>query len=45
MWLPQTAEVYIERHDKRVHRRLSFSNYLLFAVDDKQQIAAPKTDP
>jgi hypothetical protein len=45
MWLPQTAEVYIERHGKRVHRRLSFSNYLLFAVDDKQQIAAPKTDP
>ena len=45
MWLPQTAEVYIERHGKRVRRRLSFSNYLLFAVDDKQQITAPKTDP
>jgi len=45
MWLPETAEVYSELRGKRVHRRLSFSNYLLFSVDDKQQIAAPKTNP
>ncbi|HYL83059.1 MAG TPA: tetratricopeptide repeat protein [Candidatus Angelobacter sp.] len=45
MWLPQTAEVYSELRGKRIHRRLSFSNYLLFAVDDKQQIAAPKASP
>ena len=45
MWLPQKAEVYMELRGKRLHRRISFSNYLLFAVDDKQQIAAPKPNP
>ena len=45
MWLPQTAEVYMELRGKRLRRRISFSNYLLFAVDDKQQIAAPKATP
>ena len=45
MWVPQTAEIYIESRGRRIRRRLSFSNYLLFTVDDKQQIAAPKTDP
>ena len=45
MWLPQTAEVFMELRGKRVHRRISFSDYLLFAVDDKQEIAAPKTNP
>lgn len=42
MWLPQTAEVYYDWRGKRIHRRHSFSNYLLFAVDEKQQIAEPK---
>ena len=45
MWLPQTAEVYSERKGKRIHRRLSFTNYLLFAVDEKQQIATPNSNP
>jgi len=42
MWLPQTAEVYFYWKGRRVHFHHSFSNYLLFAVDDKQKIAAPK---
>lgn len=45
MWLPQVAEVFSELRGKRIHRKINFSNYLLFAVDDKQQIAAPKTNP
>lgn len=45
MWLPQTAEVFTDLRGRRVHRRMSFSNYLLFSVDDKQQIMAPKTNP
>lgn len=45
MWLPQTAEMFSDLRARRIHRRMSFSNYLLFAVDDKQQISAPKTDP
>ena len=44
MWLPQTAEVYYHWRGKRIHRRHSFSNYLLFAVDEKQQIAEPKAE-
>jgi tetratricopeptide (TPR) repeat protein len=42
LWLPKTAEVYYDWRGKRTYRRHSFSNYLLFAVDDKQQIADPK---
>jgi tetratricopeptide (TPR) repeat protein len=42
MWLPQTAEVYYDWRGKRVHLRHSFSKYLLFSVDDKQKISAPK---
>lgn len=42
MWLPQTAEVYFDWRGKRVHRRLTYSNYMLFSVDDKQLIKPPK---
>jgi len=44
MWLPQSAEVYYDWKGRRIHRRHSFSNYLLFAVDDKQKITVPKVD-
>jgi tetratricopeptide (TPR) repeat protein len=43
MWLPSTAEVYFDWKGRRFHRRHSFSNYLLFAVDEKQRIFAPKS--
>ena len=42
LWLPQSAEVYLAWRGRQVHRRHSFSNYLLFAVDDKERIDAPK---
>ncbi len=45
MWLPQTVELYCDPRGKRVHRRLSFTNYLLFAVDEKQKISAPNVSP
>jgi hypothetical protein len=45
MWLPQTAELYSDARGKRMHRRLSFTNYLLFAVDEKQKISAPNVSP
>ena len=44
-WLPKTAEVYCDVRGKRMHQRMTFSDYLLFAVDDKQKISAPKIDP
>ncbi len=43
LWLPQSAEVYFAWLGKRVHRRHEFSNYLLFGIDDQQQIHAPKS--
>jgi tetratricopeptide (TPR) repeat protein len=42
MWLPQTADVFYQWQGQRVHRRHSFSHYLLFSVDDKQRISTPK---
>lgn len=44
MWLPQVAEVYFDWRGQRVHRRHSFSDYMLFSVDEKQKIAEPKTE-
>ena len=42
MWLPADVEVYYDWKGRRVHRQHKFSNYLLFSVDDKQKISAPK---
>jgi len=42
LWLPQSAEIYFDWRGQRVHRRHSFSNYVLFSVDDKQKILPPK---
>ena len=44
MWLPRNAEVYFDWMGKRVHRRHSFDNYMLFSVDEKQMIAEPKQE-
>ena len=42
MWLPKSAEVYYDWRGRRRHRRLTFSNYLLFSVGTEQNISAPK---
>jgi len=44
MWLPQHAEVFYEWRGRRVHRRHSYTQYMLFSVDDKQRISAPKVE-
>ncbi len=44
MWLPQSAEVYFDWKGRRIHRRHSFSNYMLFGIEDKQKITVPKVD-
>ena len=43
MWLPQSAELYSDWRGKRMHRRHSFSNFILFSVDEKESISEPKT--
>jgi hypothetical protein len=45
IWLPQNAEVYGDLRGRRFHQRMTFSDYLLFAVDDRQKVSPPKTDP
>lgn len=44
MWLPQTAEIFNDWKGRRTHRRHSFSDYMLFSVDDRQEFKLPKTE-
>ena len=44
MWLPQSAELFSDWRGKRMHRRLTYGNYLLFSVDERQKISDPKTE-
>jgi hypothetical protein len=41
LWLPQTAEIYVERKGKRFYRRHAYSDFRLFNVDASQKIQAP----
>lgn len=41
LWLPTSAEYYAIRRGKRFHQRHSFTNYILFSVEDKQKIGEP----
>lgn len=41
LWLPSSAEYYAIRRGKRFHQRHSFTNYILFSVEDKQKINEP----
>src|SRR5580698_983341 len=42
MWLPKSADWYCSISGRRYHRRHSFSNFLLFQIDDSQKIGKPK---
>jgi len=44
MWLPQSAEIFYDWRGRRIHRRHSFSHYMLFGVEEKQKITVPKVD-
>ena len=44
LWLPESAEIFFDYGHRRMHRRHYFRNYMLFAVDEKQQISAPKVE-
>jgi len=45
LWLPKSADWYCSLNGHRFHRRHSFSQFLLFSVDDKQKISAPVVPP
>ena len=42
MWLPMTADIYFSLRGRRIRRRNVFQKYLLFSVEEKQSISAPK---
>jgi len=44
LWLPQTADFYYDWRGHRGHRIHRFTNYLLFSVDERQSISAPKME-
>ena len=45
LWLPKSAELYMDFRGARFFRRHSFSDFLLFAVDLHQRIEDPKEPP
>jgi tetratricopeptide (TPR) repeat protein len=42
LWLPQTAELYVEWNGHSFYRRHSFSNFKIFSTDSMQEVHAPK---
>lgn len=42
IWLPNVAEIYVQRRDHRYYRRLTFTDFKLFNVDTSQNIQAPR---
>jgi tetratricopeptide (TPR) repeat protein len=44
LWLPESAEIYFNYGNRRMHRRHHFRDYMLFAVDERQQISLPKVE-
>ena len=42
MWLPASADIYFNLRGRRIRRKNTFTNYLLFTVNEKQSISAPK---
>ncbi|HUL35355.1 MAG TPA: tetratricopeptide repeat protein [Candidatus Eisenbacteria bacterium] len=42
LWLPYSAETYLDFNGHRIHRRQDFSEYLLFWVDEHQRVEKPK---
>ncbi len=42
LWLPQTADLYVELDGHRFYRRHTFSNFKIFSTDTTQEVHAPK---
>ena len=43
LWLPQTAEIYLDFRRHRYYRKHSFDHYMLFAVDADEKQKPPAT--
>jgi tetratricopeptide (TPR) repeat protein len=42
LWLPQSADLYVEWDGKRFYRRHTFSNFKIFSTDSTQEVHALK---
>ena len=45
LWLPQSAEIYLDFRRHRYYRKHSFDHYMLFAVDSDEKRKEPKAPP
>jgi len=45
LWLPFDTDLYLDFHGRRIHRRHTFGNYMLFSVEDKQKVSRPTDAP
>jgi tetratricopeptide (TPR) repeat protein len=45
LWLPWSAEMYLEIHGKRYHHKHFLTDYILFGVDTSHKINGPKNPP
>jgi len=45
LWLPQSAEIYLDFRKHRYYRKHSFDHYMLFSVDADEMRKAPKGAP
>lgn len=45
LWLPWSAEMFMQLHGIRYHHKHYLTNYYLFSVDTAHTIAAPKNSP
>lgn len=44
LWLPASADYYALFRGHRVHRRHAFADYILFSIDDKQELGKPRKE-
>jgi Flp pilus assembly protein TadD len=45
LWLPWHADTYLQVRGKRYHHSHTLTNYILFSVDTKTKVSAPKEGP
>lgn len=45
LWLPKSADVYLDIRHHRYHRRHSFDHYMLFSIDSEQKVHDAKHEP
>ena len=45
LWLPKSADLYLDYRKQRFHRRHSFDHYMLFSVESEDKVRQTKGDP